>query len=213
METEKLAEQIIDFNRTTFDTSFNAMAMLQEQTEKMLSTSLEQTFWVPNEGRRMIDEWLEAYKRGRDDFKKAVEENFQKIDFGGDEAKGMEEKMTQLHEDINVMGSRLAALEKRDWPQEVVNTLLKKKTLTAKEDLTPLKNTLNDIKKGMPSASELGKIRKSVDQTEAKLNEIAEEMAEIKKLLLDIGPNVKSVPETSEKMVKKAGPRDSSKTA
>ncbi len=213
METEKLTEQIMDFHRAAFDTNFDAMAMLQEQTEKTFQTSLEQTFWIPKEGTRMIDEWLESYKKGRDDFKKAVDENFQKINLEGEGAGAMEEMITQVQRDIDLMGSRLAAMEKRDWPREVVNTLLKKKTLTAKEDLKPLKKTLNDIEKGMPAASELGKIKKSVDQTEAKLNGMVEEMAEIKKLLQDARPKLEPVSETSEKMMKKTGPGDSSKTA
>jgi uncharacterized coiled-coil DUF342 family protein len=188
------------------------MAMLQAQTEKTFQTSLEQTFWLPEEGRKMIDEWLESYKRGRDDFKKAVDENFQKINLEGEGAGAMEEMITQVQRDIDLMGSRLAALEKRDWPQEVVNTLLKKGTLTMKEDLKPLKKALNDIEKVMPAAAELGKIKKSVDQTDAKLNGIVKEMTEIKKLLQDVGPRLRSVSET-EKIVKKAGPGDSNKTA
>jgi len=213
MKTEKLAEQIIGFHRTTFDTSFNAMAMLQEQTEKMLNTSLEQTFWIPMEGRRMIDEWLESYKRGRDDFKKAIDENFQKIDLGDEGDKATEKMISRVERDINLIGSRLSALEKRDWSKEVVTTLLKKKALTAREDLKPLKKALNDIEKGMPAGSELGKINKSVGQTEARLNGIVEGMAEIKKLLQDVGPKLKSVSETSEKMVKKTRPGGPRKTA
>jgi polyhydroxyalkanoate synthesis regulator phasin len=213
METETLAEQIIDFHRTTFDTGLSAMAMLQEQTEKLFNTSLEQSFLMPKEGRKIIDEWLESYKKGRDDFKKTMDENFQKIDFGDAGAKEMEEKITQVHEDINFLGSKLAALEKKDWSKEVVTNLLNKKALTAKEDLKPLKKALNDIEKGMPAASELRKIKESVDQTEEKLNGIVEEMTEIKKLLQDVGPKLKTVAETSEKMVKKAKPGDSAKTA
>jgi len=213
MEPVKIAKQMIDFQRTTFGTSFNAVAMLQEQTEKMFNTSLEQTFWVPEEGRKIINEWLESYKKGRENFKKAVDENFRKIDLGDEGAKEMEEKITKVDEDINLMGSRLAALEKRDWPQEVVTTLLKKKILTAKEDLKPLKKALNQIEKGMPAASELGKIKKSVDQTETRLNGLIEEIAKVKEVLQDLGPKLNSLSTTSEKKVKNTRRRKSSETA
>jgi len=213
MEPVKIAKQMIDFQRTTFGTSFNAMAMLQEQTEKMFNTSLEQTFWVPEEGRKIVNEWLESYKKGRENFKKAVDENFRKIDLGDEGAKEMEEKITKVDEDINLVGSRLAALEKRDWPQEVVTTLLKKKILTAKEDLKPLKKALNQIEKGMPAASELGKIKKSVNQTETRLNGLIEEIAKVKEVLEDLRPKLNSLSTTSEKTVKHTRPAKSSKTA
>jgi len=213
MEPVKIANQMIDFQRTTFGTSFNAMAMLQEQTEKMFNTSLEQTFWVPEEGRKIVNEWLESYKKGRENFKKAVDENFRKIDLGDEGAKEMEEKITKVDEDINLVGSRLAALEKRDWPQEVVTTLLKKKILTAKEDLKPLKKALNQIEKGMPAASELGKIKKSVNQTETRLNGLIEEIAKVKEVLEDLRPKLNSLSTTSEKTVKHTRPAKSSKTA
>jgi len=213
MEPVRIAKQMIDFQRTTFDTSFNAMGMVQEQTEKMFNTSLEQTFWVPEEGRKIINEWLESYKNGRENFKKAVDENFRKIDLGDEGAKEIEEKITKVDEDINLMGSRLAAFEKRDWPQEVVTTLLKKKILTAKEDLKPLKKALNQIEKGMPAASEVGKIKKSVDQTETRLNGLIEEIAKVKEVLQDLGPKLNSLSTTSEKTVKDTRPRKSNKTA
>jgi chromosome segregation ATPase len=213
MEQARIAKQMIDFQRTTFDTSFNAMAMLQEQTEKMLNTSLEQTFWVPEEGRKIISECLESYKKGRENFKMAVDENFRKIDSGDEGAKEMEEKISKVDEDINLMGSRLAALEKRDWPQEVVTALLKKKILTAKEDLEPLKKALNQIEKGMPAASELGKIKKSVDQTETRLNGLIEEIAKVKEVLQNLGPKLNSLSTTSEKRVKDTRPGKSSETA
>jgi hypothetical protein len=85
MEGEKMAKQMIDFHKATFDNAFSAMVMVQEQTEKMVNSFMEQSTWLPEEGRKVIGEWVKAYKKGRDDFKKAVDENFKKVDdfFGG----------------------------------------------------------------------------------------------------------------------------------
>ncbi len=76
----KFAKQMIDFYKATFDNSFNAMVMLQEQTEKNMKTALDQATWLPTEGKKVIDEWVKAYKQGRDEFKKVTEENFKKVD-------------------------------------------------------------------------------------------------------------------------------------
>jgi hypothetical protein len=80
MDTQKMAKQMIDFHKATFDNTFNAMVMLQDQTEKMVGTFLEQATWLPEEGKRVIDEWLGAYKKGREDFKKLVDDNFTKVE-------------------------------------------------------------------------------------------------------------------------------------
>ena len=80
MEPQKIAKQMIDFNKTTFDNSFSAMIMLQEQTEKMVNMSLEQATWLPENGKEAINEWLVTYKKGREDFKKTMDENFKKVE-------------------------------------------------------------------------------------------------------------------------------------
>ena len=76
----KFAKQMIDFYKATFDNSFNAMVMLQEQTEKTMKMALDQATWLPAEGKKVIDEWVKAYKQGRDEFKKVTEENFKKVE-------------------------------------------------------------------------------------------------------------------------------------
>ena len=80
MDQKAVMKQMIDFNKTTFDNTFNAMVTLQDQTEKMFSTSLEQATWLPEEGKKVINDWIKAYKRGCEDFKKLVDENFAKVE-------------------------------------------------------------------------------------------------------------------------------------
>ncbi len=80
IESGKFAKQMIDFYKSTFDNSFNAMVMLQEQTEKAMKTAMEQATWLPAEGKKVVDEWVKAYKQGREEFKKVVDENFKKVD-------------------------------------------------------------------------------------------------------------------------------------
>lgn len=80
MDSSKIAKQMIDFQKTTFDNTFNAMVLLQEQAESMASTILDQATWMPEEGRKAINDWVKAYKKGREDFKKGVDENFKKVE-------------------------------------------------------------------------------------------------------------------------------------
>jgi hypothetical protein len=87
MDQKLIAKQMIQFNKTAFDNSFNAMSMVYEQNEKMMGTFLQQATWIPEEGRKAIETWMQTYKKGCEDFKKMADENYQKVEefFAGSE--------------------------------------------------------------------------------------------------------------------------------
>lgn len=89
MNPMQIAKQMIQFNKMTFDNALDTMTVLQEQTEKMMSGLMEQAPWIPAEGKKAIIDWIKAYKKGRDDFKAAVEDNYKKVeDFFAGSGKG-----------------------------------------------------------------------------------------------------------------------------
>ena len=93
MDATKITKQMIDFQKATFDNTFNAMVMLQDQAERMSKTLLEQATWLPEEGRTAIRDWVGAYQSGREEFKKNVDDNFQKVEaFFEGAAKGKKTK-------------------------------------------------------------------------------------------------------------------------
>jgi hypothetical protein len=80
MDQKQIARQMIQFNKTAFDNTFNAMSMVYEQNEKMVGTFLQQATWIPEEGRKAIENWIQTYKKGCEDFKKLADENYQKVE-------------------------------------------------------------------------------------------------------------------------------------
>jgi polyhydroxyalkanoate synthesis regulator phasin len=80
MEPKQMAKQVIDFNKTAFDNSFEAMAVLQDQTEKMVNAFIEQNTLIPEEGKKAVADWIKSYKKGRNDFKTAADESFKKVE-------------------------------------------------------------------------------------------------------------------------------------
>lgn len=80
MDHKAMMKQMIDFNKTTFDNAFNTMVTLQDQSERMTNTFLDQAAWLPKEGRKVIEEWVKAYKSGRETFKKTMDEAFKKVE-------------------------------------------------------------------------------------------------------------------------------------
>jgi uncharacterized protein YdiU (UPF0061 family) len=80
MDPKQIAKQMMQFNKTAFDNTFDAMTVLQEQTEKMIAMWMDQSPLLPADGKKAINDWLKAYKKGREDFRTAVDENYNKVE-------------------------------------------------------------------------------------------------------------------------------------
>ena len=80
MDNKQILKQTIQFNKTAFDNGFTAMMMAQDQCEKMVTTFLDQAAWLPEEGKKVISDWVKAYKKGCKDFKTAMDENYTKVE-------------------------------------------------------------------------------------------------------------------------------------
>jgi hypothetical protein len=80
MDQKKMAKQMIDFYKTTFDNTYAALSMMQEQTERMTNMFMEQATGLPPEGKKALQEWMKAYKKGCEEFKKNVDDNFKKAE-------------------------------------------------------------------------------------------------------------------------------------
>jgi hypothetical protein len=75
-----MLKQMIAFNKAAFDNGFNAILALQEQNEKMVNSFLGQAGWIPEEGRKVITDWVHTYKKGCEDFKKMADDNYAKVE-------------------------------------------------------------------------------------------------------------------------------------
>jgi hypothetical protein len=76
METPQVAKQMIDFQKTVFNNSFNALVTVQDQTETMVSNFISQLPWVTEDGKKQIKETSAYVKKARDAYKKAVDDGY-----------------------------------------------------------------------------------------------------------------------------------------
>lgn len=76
METAKIAQQMIGFQKTVFDNSFKAMAIVQDQTEDMINNFMGQFPWITEDAKKQMNETYNYTKKARDDFKKAVDDGY-----------------------------------------------------------------------------------------------------------------------------------------
>jgi polyhydroxyalkanoate synthesis regulator phasin len=81
MDPKQIAKQMVDFNKTAFNNSFDAMSVIQDQAEKMINAMMEQTAFFPEEGKKTVTDWLKTCKKGREEFKASADENIKVKDF------------------------------------------------------------------------------------------------------------------------------------
>lgn len=70
---------MIEFNKTLLDNTFNAINTIQDQSARMLTAVIDKANWLPDDGKKAINDWVSAYKKGRDDFKAATDEKYEKV--------------------------------------------------------------------------------------------------------------------------------------
>jgi membrane protein involved in colicin uptake len=75
-----MAHQITSFYKSTTNNFIKAMTIIQEDTEKRVSRALEQSPWIPEESKKFVNDWVKAYKKGNEDLKTAVDEQFKKFE-------------------------------------------------------------------------------------------------------------------------------------
>jgi hypothetical protein len=75
-----LTKKMIEYHKTAFETYYNSILMVQEQTTKALENMLKQSPWIPAQTKSFISEWIEIYKKIAEDFKEAVDQNYAKME-------------------------------------------------------------------------------------------------------------------------------------
>lgn len=95
-----IRRQVIEFQKATFEGTFDAIVAFQDQQEQFLNNLLERTTVVPDEGREVIHEWIETFKRGREDFKKSVDRSYELVEQYFDRTAEEAEAEAELEEEI-----------------------------------------------------------------------------------------------------------------
>jgi len=80
MEQNKILKQMTDFNKLMFEKTFESVAMIQDKTDEMTMKMMDQNAWMPAESKKAAEEWSKMFKKGRIEFKKAVDDGFSKME-------------------------------------------------------------------------------------------------------------------------------------
>lgn len=79
MQPKDMLKQMIDFNKSAYENAFKNVNILQEQMEKMIDAYIDQAVGIPEPTKKAAKEWASMYKKGFDDFKKLMDDNYRKL--------------------------------------------------------------------------------------------------------------------------------------
>lgn len=80
MAKKDFIHQIIDFQRAAFENYFSTLVMLQDQTEKLLRPFVDNVPGMGDEKKAFINQWTTQYKKSRDEFKKAIDNGYDRFE-------------------------------------------------------------------------------------------------------------------------------------
>ena len=80
MPHKQMIQKMLTFNKETFDNACKNFSMLEDQMEKMIDIYMDQTSGITDETKKALKTWTASYRKGVNDYKKAVDEGFKKIE-------------------------------------------------------------------------------------------------------------------------------------
>jgi len=80
MDQKDVFRQMVSFNKQTFENTFNALVVLQDQSEALFNGMLDRATWLPEDGKKAVGDWAKSYKKNREEFRKSVNDGFKKLE-------------------------------------------------------------------------------------------------------------------------------------
>ena len=80
MDRNSMIKQMLDLQKAAFDGFMGSMATVQDQARKLTEMMLDQSGHIPENGKKIVDEWFKTCQKGREQWRAAMEENFKKAE-------------------------------------------------------------------------------------------------------------------------------------
>jgi len=80
MENKEIVKQMFDVQKKSFDNLFSATTMIQDQAESALLAFIHHMPGMDDGGGEVLNQWISAYKKSRDEFKKAVDDEYARME-------------------------------------------------------------------------------------------------------------------------------------
>lgn len=80
MKNEEITKQMVNLFKSSFDNNFSVMVMFQEQMEGILKNFIDQSHTMNDDQKKMLYQWIGAYKKGLNDIKTAINDGYAKTE-------------------------------------------------------------------------------------------------------------------------------------
>jgi hypothetical protein len=80
MEAEKLAKQMIGFQKTAFNHTFDIVMAVRDQSEKITCSWCEKNGILPDQSKKVMLEWGHVIKQSLEEYKKVINDGFNTIE-------------------------------------------------------------------------------------------------------------------------------------
>jgi predicted outer membrane protein len=78
-EPQKMMTQLVDFQKSAFDNTYEALLKMQEQSEKVVDVLSSGQINQPADNQNQIETWKNTFKKQQVEFKTAVDSGFEKF--------------------------------------------------------------------------------------------------------------------------------------
>lgn len=72
----KLAVNLVEFEKTTFDSAVKLIGSLNDRSEKAVRHALSNASWLPREGQKLVEEWQHTVRKSLKEFARTVDKSF-----------------------------------------------------------------------------------------------------------------------------------------
>jgi hypothetical protein len=78
--TNDITKQVMDFQKNTFTSWFDAVSQMQDQAVSATETLMNQSGLASGENSKALEPWVEVFKNNRKNLKKQIDENFKQAE-------------------------------------------------------------------------------------------------------------------------------------
>ncbi len=101
MEYSQIPTKFVDFQKMSFDSLYSAVSLVQDQVASTMDMMINRAPWIPEDGRTMMQRWMDIYKDERNRFKSYVDISFSALEKTLQEVREPMEKAEQKNQSGN----------------------------------------------------------------------------------------------------------------
>jgi hypothetical protein len=80
MQPKEMTQQVIAFQKRVVDNWDGALALVESQTTASLNWMLDTATWIPDEGRKAVDQWITIVKEERGRLKSHLDQRLTAVE-------------------------------------------------------------------------------------------------------------------------------------